>query len=166
MNQKGFTLVELLVFVAVGGLVMVGVLGIIFQVLWNSSRGNERVEALNDVSYATEWIKRDIKMAQYVDLINGNPTPQSSVELWWIDYTSFATENQSTHSSTYTLSDTELLRTYDDTTMIIGRHITYLGFTRNDTVITCNITATGSRFKERLRNLVFDVNMRSGGYWQ
>ena len=159
MRQKGFTLIELLVAMAVGGMLMSGIVLAIQQVVWGTDRTNSQVVALADVNHATLSLKKDIQMAQDTDLPNGDPVPQSSVTLTWTDCTGWAGDN-ATHSSSYTLSGTELQRTYDSTTSIVGRNITFVGFTLSDRVITVNITATGPGFLERIKTLKFSMQMR------
>jgi prepilin-type N-terminal cleavage/methylation domain-containing protein len=149
MNQKGFTLIEIMAVMAVSGLIMAVALLSIYQIVWGAERSNDQVLALTDVHYAALWIKQDLQMSQVTDLTDGDPVPQSSVSLNWTDYTGFAPEDERNHSSTYVLSGTELLRTYDGTTRIIGRHITSIDFIQDGNVITCNITATGPGIPER-----------------
>ncbi len=161
MNQKGFTLIEILVVMVVGGMVMAGALLTIYQIAWGSSRSNDQVVALTDLNYATRWIRQDLQMAQYTDLTDGDPVPQSSLALYWLDMTLFGTDNRSTHSSDYTLSGIELLRTYDDTTSVVGRYITSIGFTQNNRIITCNITATSPGTAQRSETVVFSVRMQT-----
>ena len=162
MSQKGFTLVEILVAMLVGGLVMTASLQIFYQLVWGTLRSQDKVLSLTDVNYAIMLIKRDIQMCQYTSLTDGDPVPQSWVSLSWVDHTSFAADNSSSsHYSNYTLSGTELLRDYDSTTRVVGRHITSIGFTQNNRVISCNITATGPGATQRGQTLEFKVRMRS-----
>ena len=160
MNQKGFTLIELLVALAVGVVILLGLVLSIHQVSWGTDRSNSHVVALVDVNHATLSLKKDIQMAQDTDLTDGDPVPQSSVTLTWTDYTGFEEEENKTHYSTYTLSGTELHRDYDGTVSIVSRHITSVGFTQNDRIVTVNITATGPGFLERIETLKFSMQMR------
>ena len=159
MRQKGFTLIEVLVAMVVGGILMAGIVVGIFQVSWGSARANDQVVALTDINYAALWIKKDLQMAQSTSLTDGDPVPQSSVTLEWTDYTGWATEETRDHTSTFALSGTELLRNYDGTVTVVGRHITSIGFTQNDTVINCVITATGPGITQRAETLKFSVNV-------
>ena len=147
MNQKGFTLIEIMAVMAVGGMIMTVALLSIYQVVWGSARTNDQVAALTDVNYASLWIKKDLQMAQYTDLTEG--VPQSSVVLSWIDNTGWAGDNATHHSANYILSGTELVRTYDGTPRVVGRYISSIGFTLEGRVITCSITATGPGILER-----------------
>ncbi len=160
MKQRGFTLLELLVALAVGSVVLTGTLLAIHQVVYGTIRARSQMVALNDVNFAAARIKEDIMMTQSTSLIDGDPVPQSSLTLSWLDYTLFTSEQQTFHSCMYTLSGTELLRTYDGTVSIVGRNITSIGFTRNGMEITCNITATDISVQERSKTLTFSIRMR------
>ena len=166
MRQRGFTLVELLVALAVGSVVITGTLLTIHQVVYGTIRARSQTVALNDVNFAAARIKEDIIMAQSTSLTDGYPVPCSSLTLSWVDYTLFASEQQNLHLCMYTLSGTELLRTYDGTVSIVGRNITSIGFTRNGRVITCNITATDTSVQERSKTLTFSMRMRPDVMWQ
>ena len=167
MRQKGFTLIELLVALAVGGLVIVSAVGVIYQVMWGTSRTNSQVVALTDVYYAASQLRRDIVMTQSTDLTDG--IPQDSATLSWTDYTSFDPEENKDHSSTYVLlDDGKLQRTYDyekpsETTSIVGRNITSVDFTQDDRVINVVITATEGDMTPRSETLEFSVYLRTVG---
>jgi prepilin-type N-terminal cleavage/methylation domain-containing protein len=158
MNQKGFTLIEILAVMAVGGMVMTVALLSIYQIVWGTERTNDQVSALTDANYAALWLRYDLQMAQTTNLTDGDPNPKGSVQLNWIDSTGWPTENESSvHSSIYTLSGTNLVRTYDGEARIIGRYISSIGFTRSGNVITCNLTATGPGIPERTENLELSI---------
>jgi len=168
MRQKGFTLIELLVALAVGGLVIMSAVGVIYQVMWGTSRTNSQVVVLTNVHQAALRLKKDIVMAQTTDLPDG--VPRDSVTLSWTDYTSFDPEENKDHSSAYNLlSDGELQRTYDGTTSIVGRNITSLEFTQDpdnvgdDRVINVVITATKGDVTPRSETLEFSVYLRTLG---
>ena len=158
MNQTGFTLIEIMAVMAVGGMIMTVALLSIYQVVWGSARTNDQVSALTDVNYASLWIKKDLQMAQYTDLTEGVPQ-QSSVSLRWTDNTGFVEEEEDrSHSANYTLSGTELVRTYDGgTPRVVGRYISDIWFTQEGRVITCSITATGPGILEREEMLGFSI---------
>jgi len=162
MRQKGFTLIEVLVVTAIGGVLVMGIMLSIFNIVWGTGRTNSQVVALTDVNHAALSIKKDLMMTQYTNLTDGSPVPQSSVTLSWIDYTGFESENQSSsHSSSYTLSGTELQRNYDGTVSIVGRNIASIGFTQNGKAINVVITATGSGVPQRSETLKFSAYIRA-----
>jgi len=171
MRQKGFTLIEVLVAMAVGGILMAGVVLGIFQVSWGSLRSNDQVVALTDVNYAALWLKKDLQMAHTTGMTLGGSvvlSPENTVTLGWADFTSSfePPEADKTHFSIYSLTDSgELWRTYDDgTPRCVGRYITYLRFTREEEmVVNVVITATGPGVSQRNETLEFGVHMRSWG---
>jgi len=161
MRQKGFTLVELLVAMALGGVILTGVLTTIYQVVFGTSRNNSQITALTNVDSASLWIKKDLQMPQSTNLTDGDPVPQSSIDLRWVDCTGWADADNCTHRCSYVLSGTDLLRTYDGTVSIVGRHITSLGFTENSRVINVIITATTPDTPSRSKTLNFSVCPRA-----
>ena len=162
MRQKGFTLIELLVALAVGGLVIISAVGVIYQVMWGTSRTNSQVVALTDAHQAALQLKKDIVMAQTTDLTDG--VPQDSAVLSWTDYTSFDPEENKEHTSAYNLlSDGVLQRTYDGATSIVGRNITSVNFTRDGRVINVVITAAEGGVTPRSETLEFSVYLRTLG---
>jgi len=160
MKQKGFTLVEVLVVTAIGGVLMMGLMLSIYNIVWGTSRSNNQVVTLTDVNHAALRIKKDLMMTQYTNLTDN--VSQDSATLSWTDYTGFDSENQSTsHSSSYTLSGTELQRNYDGTVSIVGRNITYLSFIQNGKVIDIVITATSPDGPEQSETLKFSAYIRA-----
>lgn len=163
MRQKGFTLVELLVALAVGATLIGGGVLTFHQVILGTARANSQVVALIEVHQAALSIKKDVHMAQDVNLTDGEPVPQSSLVLGWTDSTYFAPEDDRDHSITYALSGTELQRTYDGTVSIVGRHITSVGFTQNNKIVNVSITATGPSIPQRSKTLNFSIHMLTEG---
>ncbi len=165
MRQKGFTLIELILAMAVGGILLAGAVISIFQVSWGTIRSNDQVTALADVNNAALWLKKDLQMVQSTSLTDG--VPASSVTLNWTDFTSFELEENKDHTSSYELSGSgELRRIYDyekpgETTSVVGRHITSIRFTRESGVINVVITATGPGTSQRTETLEFSVFKRT-----
>ena len=162
-RQKGFTLVELLVILAIGSVVLISAVSIFFQLQLGTGRAGSQLIADSDISGAALAIQRDLMMTQYTDLIDGDPNPQSSATFSWIDYTGFESANQTYHSSSYSANGTVLWRTYDGHPEIVGRNITYLGFTQEDRKINVSITSTGPRTPEQSKTLEFSVLIRAEG---
>ena len=149
---------------------MMGVVVSIFQVATSTSRSNSQGIVLTDVNRAAWHITKDLQMANSTGIIAGDSvvlSPESSVTLRWIDFTSaFEPEGaEKNHSSTYSLTDSgELVRTYDGTLSIVGRHITSLRFTQQEEwAVNVVITATGPTTQQRSKTLEFSVHMRSWG---
>ena len=159
MRQKGFTLVEVLVVLAVGSVIATGALLTFQQITVGTGRSNSQVIAATDVNQAALRLKKDLMMAQETDLTD-NVTQSGSVLLNWADLTG---GNVTAHSISYTLSGTELQRDYDDGSVvsIVGWHITYLVFTQDGRVVDVTITASGSGVPQRSETLTFSVYRRS-----
>jgi len=165
MRQRGFTLIEVLVTLAIGSVLLTGGLLTVNQILVSTGRSNSQVVVLDEVHRASLRIKKDIQAystANLTDLQSANTT------FSWTDQTGFEPEDERDHDSTYSLSGTELVRTFDDTTSVLGRNIESLSFSENVTgngtkYVNVVITATSSTFPPRSETLTFSVYRRSEG---
>lgn len=165
MGQKGFTLMEILVVMAVGGMIMAAGLLSMYQVIWGTARTNDQVSALTDANLATMWLKFDLQMLQETNLVSGAP-PSSTLTMTWMDQTtSFDGQTEAVeHSIGYALNGTDLVRTYDGTPRVVGRNITAIGFSRgaspDEDYINVSITATGPGIIGRTQTLGFSVYVK------
>jgi prepilin-type N-terminal cleavage/methylation domain-containing protein len=144
MNQKGFTLIELVVALAILGIVVVGIVTSIFQIMQGRAQIAGKSVALADIDNAAHWVTRDIVMAQSTDLVDDAP-PTGNMTITWNDLTGWAEAEESiSHSAVYTHSGTQLLRKYDsaNNTTIVGRHLTDVGFSIDDRLITVTLTSS------------------------
>jgi prepilin-type N-terminal cleavage/methylation domain-containing protein len=144
MNQKGFTLIEMLVALAVGTVILLGVVGAIFMVMRGTPDLREKVAALADIERAAHWLTRDVTMGQETNLVNNDP-PVSQMTVTWNDYTKAAELEESvSHSVSYTWSSEtgELERNYDGSITIVGSYLTNVGFSINDSSVTVVLTSS------------------------
>ena len=146
---------------AIGSIILLGIVLSIHQIAFGTSRSNSQTIALTDIENAALSIKKDLMVTQSTNLTDGAPVQQSSVMLSWTNYSAFTSANTSAHSISYILSGTELQRTYDGLVSIVGRSITYLGFTRNGGVINVVITATGPGPPQWSETLEFSIKTRA-----
>ena len=160
MRQKGFTLVEILVTLAVGSVLLIGALLTVQQILLSTGRSNSQVVVLDEVHRAALRIKKDIQSYQSANLTD---LQFGTVTFRWIDQTGFVPEDERSHYITYSLSGTELVRTSDNIKSILGRHIEYLSFTENGSYIDVVITANSTTFPPRSETLSFSVLKRTEG---
>jgi len=65
-NQRGFTLIELMVALAITGLITGSITMTIFQVFSGNARTNNHITAVRQVQNAGYWVSRDSQMAQSV----------------------------------------------------------------------------------------------------
>lgn len=93
-GQKGFTLVELLLVIAITGLIMGGLTTAILQVLDMSHRTTNRMTAVRQVQQAGFWLSPDAQMAQEID------TESEFLKLTWTGL-----ETAEEHEIIYALGD-------------------------------------------------------------
>ena len=160
-HQKGFTLMEILVVMAVGGMIMAAGLLTMYQVIWGTARTNDQVRALTDANVATMWLKFDLQMVQETpNLVEGVPSNTLSMT-WTNQTTSFDGQTLPVdHTINYARSGNNLVRTYDGSAKTIGRNITSVGFTRNGDYINVAISATGPGIIGRTQTLAFSVYVK------
>ena len=106
-NEAGFTLIEIMVSLAITGLIGLGATMSSAQVLNETARNNDYTTASRNAMNAVYWISRDAQMAQVISGATGFPGT-SSLSLSWIDW------NNSSHNATYSLSKRrDSLRSYN-----------------------------------------------------
>ena len=106
VNQKGFTLVEVLVAMAILGAIMAAVVTAVILIMKTSTQNEEWNVNLRQVQNAGHWISRDTLMAQ---IISDN-TAGAFLSLSWADW------NGASHDVKYFFDGTTLKRrlTVDD----------------------------------------------------
>jgi len=153
MSQRGMTLVELLVGIAIAGLIASVLGSSIHTFIISSDRGNDRLSALHDIQNAAYWISSDSQMAETTDLVNGAP-PVDYMALSWTD--KFG-GGEVSHSSIYSLSGTELQRDYDGVVRTVARHISALEFSIDSDLLTVTLgSSLGGITEER----TYDICLR------
>lgn len=124
-GQKGMTVVELLVAIAVTGII-VGFLGTaIYQIITVSAYGNDRLTAMHELQNSAHWFNLDGQKAVTAN-VNGELLLTIS----------------ETSSITYSLVGKELRRTADGSQMTLARNITSADFSIDNRVITMSLTSS------------------------
>jgi prepilin-type N-terminal cleavage/methylation domain-containing protein len=95
-NQRGFTLVEVMVGVVIMALVGLAAATAIIQVV-NAGRNSSHMSALRQVQTAGYWVSRDGLQAQGVSVAEGTGFP---LELTWQDW-----DDDEVHQVVYSLQD-------------------------------------------------------------
>lgn len=124
-DQKGLTMVELIMVIAVTGIIVVFLGTAIYQIITVTGYGNSRLVATHELENATYWFNRDGQQA--ISAAGG-----SGLALTLSDNSSV----------TYSLSGTELRRSSGGDNMVLARNISNYSFSVIDRVITMSLTST------------------------
>ncbi|OGO21879.1 MAG: hypothetical protein A2144_04820 [Chloroflexi bacterium RBG_16_50_9] len=126
-GERGFTLVEMLLVMAMTGLIF-SVLGLVFHhVVTIPEYGNDRITALHELQNVAHWVNLDGQMAQ-------SATGGSNLVLTLPDNSTIS----------YTLVGTDLVRTASTSNRTLAQSITSINFSIQNRYITTNITSSPS----------------------
>jgi len=105
-NQRGFTLIEMIIVLAIAGIVIGATTMTIFQVISGSSHTSNHMTAVRQVQSAGYWVSRDTQMAQEdPDIVTDSVTGElESITLTWEDRDGYD------HQVVYTLLADKLQR--------------------------------------------------------
>jgi prepilin-type N-terminal cleavage/methylation domain-containing protein len=121
-NQLGFTLVEVILAIAISGIITGGITMTIFQVFSGNIRTGNHMTAVRQVQNAGYWVSHDAQMAQ-PNSIDDNPSGGEFLVLGWTDWAN------DDHQVVYNLlADNKLQRSHsindgDTETSIIAEYI-------------------------------------------
>jgi len=124
-GQKGFTLPELLITVAITGLIVTFLGTATYQIITVTEYGSDKTIAMHELQNVAHWVSRDGQTAR---------TARGGNEL--------VLTLPDGSSITYAVVDAELLRTADDSQMILAKNISDLSFSIEDRVITMTVTSS------------------------
>jgi prepilin-type N-terminal cleavage/methylation domain-containing protein len=86
-NQRGFTLIELMVAIAISSVITGGITMTIFQVIIGSARTNNHMIAVRQAQNAGYWVSHDAQMAQSIRIGDDPATPEIEfLTLKWTDW--------------------------------------------------------------------------------
>ena len=133
-SQKGVTLTELLITVAITGLIVTFLGTAVYQIITVTEYGNDRMIAVHELQNAAHWVSHDGQMASTANVSNGLvlTLPDDSL-------------------ITYTVNDTELRRTASGSQMTLAQNISAVEFLveeRQETIIA------DSFFEERTQRII------------
>lgn len=120
-NQQGFTLVEVLVGVAILSIILGTIGAAFFQSVSTQQTIVADGLAINEARKGLSWFAPDARMAQHADVGDEGDT----LTLSWTDDFDFRFD---CHTSSYELVGDTLNRTYDGTTHTIARRVVSVTF--------------------------------------
>jgi prepilin-type N-terminal cleavage/methylation domain-containing protein len=132
-KQTGMTLIEALIALAIGAVILSALGAAIYTILNTTGRGNDEITTIRDIQSASYWISNDAQMAGEVTLIDGDPS--GNMTLHWNDSTG------SPHTSSYSLSGTELLRNYDSNQTTVAWSVSSVEFSVTDDILSYTIVS-------------------------
>ncbi|MFC1910747.1 type II secretion system protein J [Chloroflexota bacterium] len=130
-NQSGFGLLEIVIALALVGILGTGITTFTVQTITETNRSSFHVQAIQQLENAGYWVSRDVQMAQTV---TPGPNAGFPLQVNWID------ENQNTFQVTFSINDTQLQRSLVENggaprTMILVKSIN-----PSPTLTSCNYT--------------------------
>ena len=161
-SQFGFTLVELLMALAVSGLILPVIVTSIVQITRGTTEINDDLVVQQDIEVASGWFTRDLSLAFTTDVLD-LAAPVDHMRVDWVDQTGWAVEGSEAHYVEYTLAAPLLMRNYDGTSHIVARHISSIGFSRSGTYITISVTSMSD---DQAVSLNYFVDPRPEGAFQ
>ena len=141
-SGKGFTLIEMVVALAITGIISLGAASATYHVMINGGRNADAVAASQYALNAVHWISRDVQMSQDVSTGGASGFP---LTLQWVTW------DNSDHKVVYSIEDGTLTRWYsiggvEESEAVVAQHIdtdaemTSCVFSSG--VLTLKITAT------------------------
>ena len=154
-RQRGLTLIELLVALAITGAIAGGISLSIFQTLDYNARGNARMTAVKQVENAIHYIIRDVQMSQLVEPEAFPDDDGFPLILTWVEW------DNTVNVITYSIVDNELLRSHSlnggsATEQVMARYIdsdpanTHCEFNETDWVFDLKVTAAVTGYPETI----------------
>jgi prepilin-type N-terminal cleavage/methylation domain-containing protein len=181
-GQKGFTLIELMIAIAIGGLIAGSVTMTIFQIVDSSGRTSNHMTAVRQVQSAGYWISHDALMAQdvviadeSVDDPDGTRFPFALTWSDWVNnqentvvYSIVGNEIQRSLSTTdyngnTTTSTTVVAEFIDSTLDDDGQRKTRCNYDDTDGELTFTVTAqVGAGSAAQIETRTYEVIPRPG----
>jgi len=156
-KQKGMTLLELLVSMAITAMILSGIVALIFQEYSGTATAKTAVTAAHEIGTAARWISQDGMMAESTNLVEG-ADPVDHLTLTWIERYDFA---NIPHSSSYTLCDTQLCRDYDSTVTTVAQHISKVEFSQTGHLVTVSVSCTPQWWRASTIQKTYRIYLRA-----
>ena len=158
-KQQGFTLIEVLIAIAISSIIGIAVTTSIFQVFDVNARNNNNMTAINEMENAVYSITPDAQMAQNITATASSGFP---LTLTWVEW------NGDSYDVTYDIQNGQFQRSYSinggtPNTTIVAQHIdsaqTSCNFTNG--TLAFKITAAVSGYRPASQTRSFTIALRS-----
>ena len=169
-DHRGFTLLELVVGLAVAGLVMPLIASTIFQLTRGTEQISARTVSTADVANLAPWLHRDLAVAHTIvdpatqaPLIDCTTGTQPSIRVSWTDQTGWGAADPE-HYAEYSIEPgtTVLTREYDGVVGVVARHVTGLAFCQDTSgIVQLDVTSTVQGTTATTKSLSFFVVPRA-----
>jgi len=149
-NERGVSLVELILVLAIMGLI-IGVLATaIYQIVDITSRGNSEMVVQHDLRNAAVWLNRDVLSASEAEVIGSRMV---------LTIPTFIT---TTINITYTYSEADgtLTRDSGDSTMMVARRVNSFAFSATGMVTSAITITITSRVGDVAQSVTLHLDMR------
>ena len=175
-GQSGFTLVELIIAIAITSIITVGLLMTILQLWGGHARASGEMIVVRQVQNAGYWISRDAQMAQYVDPdLELDDSLGFPLTLTWYQY-AYDPEDPDRRGDgyrvIYTLEDGKLEREYyytpedvpfdtePDYTTFIAEYISDISCLLDGEKLTLTVTASIGGWKPQSETRTYETMPR------
>lgn len=182
-SQKGFTLLEILLVLAVSGVLVSGILTAIFQTTRVTADSTNRISAYEDIRDAAYWISKDIRMASTSNLTNGAPAVDALTLDWtvWYDSGGSLIQFGDYRRVKYALSAERLERSYgkylpaskpslpipdsnftwqSQEHKLVGYHVTDVQFSRQAQIIQLTVTSSPEDSPESSEQMTYHMYLQ------
>ena len=156
-DEKGMTLVEILVVLAITAMITGILVTVIYQIYQITSWGNNELVVQHDLQNAATWLNRDVMKARSVEVSD------SQMILAIPYYVIAETLEIHTNAITYTFSitDSTLTRDSGDSMLIVARHIVSNPFPPADTFSSIVMITITSQAGDVTESAILHLGMRS-----
>jgi len=151
-KQAGFTLVEVLLALGITALIAAPMTTGIYQINNVSVRIDNRLRTLNDLQQAGRWLYTDGEVAESTNLVDNGP-PTNTMSFTW--------NNGQAHTSTYSLSGTELQRNHNGNVITVARFISDAMFSISNQLITVELTSSPGNSSSVNKQAIYHIRLRS-----
>jgi prepilin-type N-terminal cleavage/methylation domain-containing protein len=158
-GQKGFTLLELLVVLAIEAVLLVVIVGVLSQTAQITMSTNPKIAALEDIQRVAGSIQSSIRMSgNYTTPVDG--ASSNALTLGWDTYDANGVPLPTHSYIYYTLSGGRLQRVYTTQTTYAGKYISNINFSRTVNILKVVITSSPEGKAETAKQMTYQFYLR------